>query len=84
MSVWAEISNNDYNPPTSDEVRRLLKVLELTGAEAGALLDVNSRQIRRYTSGDSIMTYTVLYTLLARTRRADVTPANWRSELWLD
>ena len=76
--------NNDYNPPTSDEVRRLLKALELTGAEAGALLDVNSRQIRRYTSGDSIMTYTVLYTLLGRTRRADVTPANWRSELWLD
>ena len=76
--------NSDYNPPTPDEVRRLLKVLELTGAEAGALLDVNSRQIRRYTSGDSIMAYTVLYTLLARTRRADVTPANWRSELWLD
>lgn len=73
-----------YNPPTPEEVRDLLKRLGLTGAEAGALVDVKGRQIRRYTGGDAVMPYAVLYTLLHKTQQASISPDHWRSELWFD
>lgn len=73
-----------YSPPTPEEVRDLLKRLALTGAEAGALVDVKGRQIRRYTGGDAVMPYAVLYTLLHKTKQASISPDHWRSELWFD
>jgi hypothetical protein len=75
---------SDYAPPTPDEVRDLLKRLGLTGAEAGALVDVKGRQIRRYTGGDAVMPYAVLYTLLHKATQASISPKNWRAELWFD
>ena len=74
----------EYRAPSSEEVRDLLKRLELTGVQASALVDVKSRQIRRYTGGDAVMPYAVLYTLLSKTKQVSVSPDNWRSELWLD
>ncbi|MBL1352083.1 MAG: hypothetical protein COA61_001920 [Zetaproteobacteria bacterium] len=49
--------------PIPDEFRFFLSKHGLTGREAGALVGVNSRQIRRYTSDDVKVPYAVWYTL---------------------
>lgn len=43
-----------YSP---DALRRLLTRHELTGSQAGRLLGVDSRTIRKWTSGDTISTH---------------------------
>lgn len=42
----------NYEAPTADDVRAALKALDLTGAQAGTLLGVDSRTIRRWTGGE--------------------------------
>ncbi|MFK7885937.1 MAG: methyltransferase domain-containing protein [Gammaproteobacteria bacterium] len=42
----------DYAAPTPEDIRGALKALELSGAEAAALLGVDSRTIRKWTGGE--------------------------------
>jgi len=49
--------------PSHDEFRAFLSKHSLTGSDAGRLVDLKSRQIRRYTSGDVKVPYAVWYTL---------------------
>lgn len=46
-----------------DRLRAFLSANELTGSEAGALIDVNSRTMRRWTGGQSAMPYSAWYAL---------------------
>jgi hypothetical protein len=42
---------------TADDVRAVLEYLGLSSAAAGRLLDVNTRTVRRWTLGESPITY---------------------------
>lgn len=55
---------NTYTPPTSDEIRALLKKRGLTGSAAAKLCGVNPRTVRRWTGGDISMPYAVWRLLL--------------------
>ena len=47
----------DYRPPTTDEIRALLRLGELSGSAAGLLLGVNGRTIRKWTGGEREIPY---------------------------
>lgn len=46
-----------WRHPTPDEVRSLLQIANLTGAQAGQLIGVTGRTIRRYIGGEKIIHY---------------------------
>lgn len=46
-------SSDQYEPPTSNQVRILLKQLNLTGAEAADIVGVHSRTVRKWTADES-------------------------------
>jgi len=54
---------NKNKTPNADEFRTFLSKHSLTGTDAGNLVGLNSRQIRRYTGGDAKVPYAVWYTL---------------------
>lgn len=68
-----------YIPPTKEEFRGLLKKWNLTGAEAGKIINQTSRSIRKYTGGSSKIKYTALFTLCAKCEGKFITH-NWREE----
>lgn len=73
--------NRSYVPPSGAELRALLRRWMLTGARAGRLVDVGSRQIRRWTGGDAVMPFAALYTLCARADSIRIRPGSWREDL---
>ncbi len=74
----------DYNAPTANEIRALLKTWGLTGAAAAAAIAANSRTMRRYTGGERDVSYPVLFTLAVKFSGHQVSPDNWRAELATD
>ena len=70
-----------YKAPSGEELRALLRAWRLTGAAAGALVDLNSRQIRRYTGDEQRVPYGVLYTLASKCEDVKISIAGWRAEL---
>lgn len=70
-----------YSPPTQSEIRALLAHWRLTGAAAGALLDVDGRTVRRWTGGDRTVSFAVLYTLASRAGGYDIDRETWRETL---
>ncbi len=44
-------------PPSTDEVRALLKLANLTGGEAAKIIGVTGRTIRRYVGGEKQIHY---------------------------
>ena len=56
--------NPEYQVPSSDEIRALLKSQGWTGARAAAIVGVDSRTIRRWTGGESPIPYSCWRLLL--------------------
>lgn len=46
-----------FEPPTPDEIREFLKSHDLSGSEAGEIVGVDPRTIRRWTGGDRAIPY---------------------------
>lgn len=57
-------SDQQYEPPTSEEVRQALKHGGLTGAAAGQLLGVGGRTVRKWTGGERDIPYSAWRLLL--------------------
>lgn len=53
-----------YRPPTAAEVREVIRVLGLTGSQAGVLLGVTSRAIRKWIGDESDVPYSAWRLLL--------------------
>lgn len=73
-----------YVAPTPDEVRALLAALALTGGQAAALIGLSdSRQVRKYTSGEQPrkMPFAALYVLIHRAAGREISPEGWREEV---
>lgn len=71
-----------YIPPSPEEVRALLKVLELSRGQAGRLANVSGGRVGKWcVSSDASMPYSVLFTVIARQLQLMVSPVNWRQEL---
>jgi len=60
------------NTPSPDEFRAFLSEHGLTGAQAGDLVGINGRQIRRYTGGATVVPYSVWFTLKMKLERVAV------------
>lgn len=75
----SELARSKYVPPTPNELRAILKALNLTGAATGKLLDVSDRTVRRWTSGERELSFASLYTLLHRTIGRSI-GIEWRSD----
>ena len=58
----------DYQQPTTDDIRDVLRRHELSGAKAGALLGVGSRAIRKWVGGEHPIPYSAWRLLLIITR----------------
>lgn len=58
--------------PSPSEFRDFLSKHSLTGSDAGMLVDVKSRQIRRYTGGEAKVPYAVWYTLKMKLEGTEV------------
>jgi len=73
---------SSYSPPTSDEVRMLLRTLKLTGEKTAELLGLSAgRAIRHWTAGEAKLPFAKLYTLVHATTGMTCTPRGWREEL---
>lgn len=72
---------HEYQPPTPEELRAIMRSLDLTGAGAGTLVGVDSRTVRRWLGGDRRMPYQALFTLLNRSHGISITPEHWREEI---
>lgn len=72
---------SDYAPPTGAELRALLSRWRLSGAAAGALLDVHPRTVRRWTGDERPIPFAALYTLAHRAAGIGIEPAAWRETL---
>ena len=59
-----EYSDPGYEPPTKEEVKAALLAGGLTGSQAGQLLGVSSRTVRKWTGGDQGMQYSAWRLLL--------------------
>lgn len=72
---------NTYVAPEAIELRGMLLKWQLTGAAAGMMVGCGSRQIRRYTGGNSEMPYAVLFTLAAKCTGIMIEQGRWREQL---
>lgn len=54
----------DYQAPTTEELRGLMKDCGWTGAKVGALVGVDSRTVRRWTGGERPIPYSAWRLLL--------------------
>ncbi len=72
----------EYEPPSPDEVRALLKRYKLTGSAAGEIIGVTSRQVRRWTGGASRMPFAALYTMIGELEGWTITQTGWRAEIY--
>lgn len=61
-----EFAHPDYSPPTTMEIRKVLKMLGLTGSKAGELLGVGGRTIRKWTGGQNRMPYSAWRLLIIK------------------
>jgi hypothetical protein len=71
----------EYMPPTTTEIRALLRRWDLSGSVAGHLLCINARTIRRYTGGERTVTYPMLFTLAAIREGILISRGAWRDDL---
>lgn len=60
----ARWDTGQYQPPTPDEIRALLSEQGWTGAQAGLIVGVDSRTIRRWTGGERSIPYAAWRLLL--------------------
>lgn len=66
-----QFTDDNYRPPTTEEIRHVLKLLNLTGSQAAKVLGVSSskvsgsRTIRKWTGGEREMPYATWHLLLA-------------------
>ncbi|WP_322075524.1 transcriptional regulator [Burkholderia cenocepacia] len=49
--------SDTWTEPTPDEVREILHQARLTGVQAGHLVGVKDRQVRRWLAGDAVIPY---------------------------
>lgn len=49
--------NSGWVQPDADEIRKLLKFAELSGSDAGKLVGVSSRTVRKWVGGQSPIPY---------------------------
>ncbi len=56
--------DENYEPPTGEEVRALLRYADLTGVEAGLVAGASDRGIRYWTGGDRVISYSAWRLLL--------------------
>lgn len=59
--------DSGWEQPNADEVRKLLKFAELSGSEAGKLVGVNSRTVRKWVGGQSSIPYAAWALLIENT-----------------
>ena len=48
---------DDWEAPTGEEIKTILKLAELSGSQAGLLVGVNSRTIRKWTGEEREIPY---------------------------
>lgn len=73
---------SEYDPPSPDELRELLQVLELSRGRAGKLADVTGNRVGKWCSaGGGSVPFSVLFTVIARHQHLQVSPSLWRDEL---
>ena len=77
------MGNIGYEPPTPEEFRELLERFGVTDTQAGELVGVNDRQIRRYKNGNTPVPYAVIYALMHKMTGEKVEQTNWRGQTWL-
>lgn len=70
-----EIISSDFSP-SPDDIRDALKHAGLTGSNAGNLLGVNGRTIRKWTGGEQRMPHSAWLTLLVYAYDAEVPHSN--------
>lgn len=46
-----------WEQPTTNEIRSVIKIANLTGSQVGNLVGVQSRAVRRWTGGDAAIPY---------------------------
>ncbi len=63
--------NPDYQVPSSDDIRALLKSQSWTGARAAVIAGVDSRTVRRWTGAESPIPYSCWRLLLINAGLAD-------------
>ena len=56
--------SDGWEQPSKEEIRMLLKDNDLTGAQAGMLVGVNSRTVRKWTGGERGIPYAAWRLLL--------------------
>lgn len=67
LNQWGE----NYTTPTKNEVREILKELEMTGLKCGEFVGVNSRTVRRWTGGDCKIPYSAWRMLILKAGKID-------------
>lgn len=60
--------------PTPQQLRALLSSLELTGSQAGRIVGVDGRTIRRWTGGERPIPFASLYTLVHQATGIELHP----------
>ena len=71
---------SEYIPPSPEELRSLLQKMGLSRGEAGKLADVSGNKIGKWCSG-GVIPYSVLFTIIARHSKVQISEAGWREEL---
>ncbi len=51
--------NKGWQPPTTDEIRTVLKYIDMSGGEAASRVGVNSRTVRKWTAGETTIPFAV-------------------------
>ena len=72
---------SEFQPPTPNELRALLKKWGATQRGAASVLCVNDRTMRRWMSGEARMTYTALYVLAHQLSGKTISASDWRDTL---
>ncbi len=72
---------SDYDPPSPEEFRELLQTLELSRGQAGKLSDVTGNRVGKWcNTGSGSIPFSVLFTIVARHKNLQLSPAMWRKE----
>lgn len=72
-----------YDPPSGEEIRKLLKRWKTPAAHAARIVDVSGRTMRRFCDGDELMPFAVLYVLASELAGEKITLGGYRDELKL-
>lgn len=69
-----------YTPPTSNELRMLLKKWELTGSQWAGQVGISGSSARIFTGGKKQLPYGILFTLFAKNDGIFI-GGDWRDEV---